>query len=84
MNPKIIALLALQATVNVLRLQGPQGVAAATVLQLLIDAAQAGKNVDAHMAAVAEQLKGGFPIDLDDLRARIEAAASDLHSDPSA
>jgi hypothetical protein len=75
-----IALLALRGVSLALSLQGQKS--AASTINLLADSAEAGLNVDARMAEVAQALKSGEPIDWDDVRARIEADAADLHRDP--
>lgn len=77
MNALTLALIALRAAALGLSLQGEQKGAA--LLRLLADSAESGRNVDAHLAEVAEKLKSGDAIDWDELTARLEAAGELLH-----
>lgn len=55
---------------------------ASNSLYLLADAAEAGINIDEHMAAVADKLKSRAKTDADwdDVYARIEADSDRLHA----
>ncbi len=55
-------------------------VSEATALNLLVDAAQSGKNVDNAMAEVARKIAAGESIDWEAVKAEIEAVSADLHS----
>lgn len=77
MDPVAVALLALRVAAG---LVSP---AAAKAVDLITASWEAGHNIDAHLAAVAEALKSGGAVDWDGLTARIEADSADLHSPQS-
>lgn len=78
MNPVTLALIGLRAAALALELQGQSR--SSNSLYMLADAADAGKNIDDHMAAVAEKLKDRSATDEDwaDVTARIEADSARL------
>lgn len=79
MNPLILGLVALRAAALALSLTGNSK--GAQVLYAAADAAEAGVNIDAHMAAVAQRLKAGEAItdaDWDDVLSRIKADSDRL------
>lgn len=78
LNPIALALVGLRAAALALDLQGENR--SAKSLYALADATEAGKDVDAHMAAVAEKLKDRSATDEDwaDVSARIEADSARL------
>lgn len=80
MNGGILTLIGLRAAALALGLAGQARASAA--LYGLADAAEAGRNVDDHMATVAEKLKNRELTDEDwaDVAARIETDAARLHS----
>lgn len=79
MNPLTLVLIGLRAAALGLELQGQSR--SSSALFLLADAAEAGKNVDDHMAAVAAKLKDRAATDEDwtDVNARIETDFGRLH-----
>lgn len=80
MNPLTLGLIALRAAALGLDLQGQTREARA--LYALADAADAGKAIDDHMAAVAAKLKDRSATDEDwaDVVARIEADSDRLQN----
>lgn len=80
MNGGLLALVGLRAAALALSFAGQTK--ASTALYALADAAEAGKNVDDHMALVAEKLKSRTVTSADwaEVTARIEADADRLHS----
>ncbi len=81
MNPLQIAIVALRAAALAVGIVG--NAKASQALLAVADAVQAGVNVDAHMAAVAEKLKAGTAVtdaDWDDVLARIAADSDRLQS----
>lgn len=78
MNPLLLTLIGLRGTALALELQGQSR--AANTLYALADAAEAGKAVDDHMAAVADKLKDreATDEDWDDVLARISADSDRL------
>lgn len=79
MNPLTLILIGLRAAALGLELQGQSK--SSSALFLLADAAEAGKNVDDHMALVAAKLKDRAATDEDwaDVNARIETDFGRLH-----
>jgi hypothetical protein len=55
-------------------------VSEATALGLLVDAAEAGHNVDAAMAEVARKIGAGESIDWELVKSQVEAASAELHA----
>lgn len=80
MNPLTLALVGLRAAALALGLQGQSRSSAA--LNALADAAEAGKAIDDHLAAVAEKLKAGTVTDADwqDVLDRIAEDSARLHT----
>lgn len=80
MDARILALIGLRSTALALTLTGQTRAGAS--LYALADAVEAGANVDAHLAAVAEKLKSRSITDADwvDVVARIEADSARLQS----
>lgn len=78
MNPLTLALIGLRGVALALELQGQSKTS--NSLYALADAAEAGKAVDDHMAAVADKLKDRNATDEDwaDVNARIEADSARL------
>ncbi len=71
MNMKLFSVVTLRALSLLLSLQGRAREAAG--LDKLIDGIEAGIEVDAHMAKVAEALKAGTEADWDDITGRIKS-----------
>lgn len=80
MNPTALTIISLRAAALALSLAGNPK--AANALYLLADAAEAGLNIDAHMAAVGEKLKSRTISDEDwtDVNARIDADFAKLQA----
>lgn len=78
MDPKLLAIVGLRAAALALALAGQTK--ASDTLYALADAADAGRNIDAHMAEVAEKLKTRSITDDDwsDVAARINADSDRL------
>jgi hypothetical protein len=78
MEPKALAVIGLRAAALALVLTGQSR--AGNALYALADAADAGANIDAHMAEVAAKLKDRSATDADwtDVAARIEADSQRL------
>lgn len=78
-SPTALALVGLRGVALVLSLSGNSKVADG--LYALADAAEAGRNVDAHMALVAEKLKARSvtPEDWQEVTAAIEEDSARLH-----
>lgn len=76
MNWLTYALVALRSSALVLGLQGRQTESSA--LAAVANALESGRNVDAHMAVVAEALKQGVAADWAGVLARIEADSDRL------
>ena len=85
MNPQTIAIVALRAAALALALSGQAK--GSKALYALADAAEAGANVDAHMAEVAARLRDGSAVtdaDWDSVESRIAASREALHGNPPA
>ena len=81
MDPLTIALLALRGVSTVMDLQGRSEVGNA--IRALLAAHQAGRNVDAHMQEIADQLDAGLDLaPWDDISARIQAETKDFLETP--
>lgn len=80
MDPKLIAIISMRAAALALIATGQ--VEAGNALIALAAAAEAGRNIDAHMATVAEKLKSGTstPADWLDVTSRISAESDRLQS----
>lgn len=78
MDVLTLALIGLRGAALGLSLQGQRS--ASDALLSLADAAEAGKNVDEHMAIVAAKLKdrNSTPADWEDVAARINAHSEQL------
>lgn len=78
MNPLTLLLIAIRGTALALELQGQSR--SSSALYAVADAAEAGKNVDDHLAAIAEKLKDRSASDEDwqDVTDRIEADSARL------
>ena len=74
MDPKLVALLALRTLGTV-----TGHVAVVEGIDRLRAAYEAGKDIDAHMAAIAEKLEAEEPLDSwDDITARIDAEVDEF------
>lgn len=82
MDPKLIALLTLRGLATLFTLQGQSNIA--TAIDSLINAYQAGKNVDEYMQSIADTLAaGGELADWDDITSRINSEVDEfLAEDP--
>ncbi len=80
MNPMTLILVALRSAALAVGLAGQQKTSNA--LYTLANAAEAGRNVDAHLASVGAKLKDRSANDADwaDVNARIDADFADLQS----
>jgi len=80
MDPKVLGIISLRAAALALGLMGQTR--ASNALYTVADAAEAGANVDAHMALVAEKLKSRdiTTADWSDVEARIAADSERLQS----
>ena len=76
MNPVTYTLVALRSLALLFGLQGRQ--TESNTLGALASAIESGRNVDAHMATVADLLKQGGAADWDGALARIEADSARL------
>ena len=82
MDPLTIALIALRSVGTLFTLQGRPEIS--STINKALDGIQAGKNVDAYMAEIAEKLEAdqnGEAVDWDDLNARIDAEVSEFLDD---
>lgn len=70
-------ILVLRALATLFGLQGQTKTQ--STINLLLDAAESGLNVDEHMKHVAEDLKNGVVPNWDDVLARIQADSDRLH-----
>ena len=78
MDSKLVAIIALRGLSLTLRLQGLTR--QADSIDRLILAYQAGRNVDAHLQAVADQLAAGEQASWDDILGRIETETEEFLS----
>ena len=76
MNPITYTLVALRSLALLFGLQGRQ--TESNTLAAIASAIESGRNVDSHMASVAEALKQGAAADWTDVLARIEADSDRL------
>lgn len=78
MDPKLVALIALR-TVGTLSGHG----AIVESIDKLRAAWEAGKNIDAHLAAIADKLEAGDDLDTwDEIQAKIDAEVDDFLDTP--
>lgn len=80
MNTKLFSVITLRSLSLLLSLQGQAKAAAG--MNKLIDAIEAGIEVDNHMAKVAEAMKAGTEAEWDDIVDRIETEVADFLGAP--
>ena len=82
MDPQAIALIALRGVGTLFALQGQPE--ARDTINALLAAHQAGKNVDAHMAAIADNLEVGGELESwTEITNRINDVTDDFLGDPA-
>ncbi len=82
MSAEVLAMSGLRIISSVLRLQGEVDAAAAIVTSL--DLYRGGKNVDAHMQAIADNLEAGGELESwADINARVQSEVDAFLTDPA-
>ncbi|MGI9251029.1 MAG: hypothetical protein ACR2PR_07500 [Pseudohongiellaceae bacterium] len=82
MSAEVLAMSGLRIISSVLRLQGE--VEAATTIAKTLDLYKGGKNVDAHMQAIADKLEDGGSLDSwADINARVQSEVDAFLTDPA-
>lgn len=79
MDPATVALVALRGLSTLFTLQGKAEVS--NTLNQILNLQAAGRNVDAHMAAIADKLEADDPLDdWADIQAKLDAEVDDFLS----
>lgn len=79
MDPATVALVALRGLSTLFTLQGKAEVS--NTLNQILNLQAAGRNVDAHMKAIADKLEAGDPLDdWADIQAKLDAEVDDFLS----
>ncbi len=77
MDPKLVAILTLRGMSSLFSMQGNSAVA--TAINVLLNAYEAGRNVDAYMGEIAEKLKTGASLEeWEDIASRINSEVDEF------
>jgi RecB family exonuclease len=80
MDPVLVSMLALRGLSTLFTLQGKSEIG--NTINQVLDLYGAGKNVDAHMKAIAEKLEAGDDLDdWSDIQAKLDAEVDDFLGD---